>query len=166
MLALRARVVETPAGVTWRVGRLWVGRPTPKWRRVRLGGAASDAAWSMPIPDGGSPEDLAAGIAILVGVGVFAVVLIPLLLFGIELIILGLVVAAGILGRALLGRPWCVRAVPAGGHDRALAWKVTGLRSSARLIDEVVSSLSHGLPPAPAETAEAPLTLMAPGGSG
>jgi hypothetical protein len=166
MLALRNRVVETPAGVTWRVGRLWVGRPMPRRRRVRLGGAASDAAWSMPIPDGGSPEDLAAGVVILVGAVVFAVVLIPLLLFGIELIILGLLVAAGILGRALLGRPWVVRAIPTSGHDPALAWKVTGISRSARVIDEVASSLTQGLPPVPVEAAEVLLTETAPGGSG
>ena len=121
----------------WRIGRLWAGRRLPRWRRVRLGDAGAEAAWSLPIPDGGSPEDLAAGVVILVGAVVFAVVLIPLLLFGIELIILGLLVAAGILGRALLARPWVVRAIPASGHDAALGWKVTGLRRSGRVIDEV-----------------------------
>lgn len=154
MLRLRTRVVETPGGVKWRIGRLWAGRRLPRWRRVRLGDAGAEAAWSLPIPDGGSPEDLAAGVVILVGAVVFAVVLIPLLLFGIELIILGLLVAAGILGRALLARPWVVRAIPASGHDAALGWKVTGLRRSGRVIDEVAAALTSGLPPAPAEAAE------------
>jgi hypothetical protein len=39
----------------------------------------------------------------------WSVVVIPLLLFGIELLIVGLLIAAGILSRGLLGRPWVVR---------------------------------------------------------
>jgi hypothetical protein len=151
MLGVRPRVVEAPGGARWTVRRVWVGRPLPRWRRVRAGGAASEAASQMPFPDGGSLEDLAAGMVLLVGAFVFAVVLIPLLLFGLELIILGLLVAAGILGRALLGRPWVVRATPAGGAERALAWKVTGLRRSGRVIDEVAASLTNGISPAPAD---------------
>jgi hypothetical protein len=61
------------------------------------------------MPDGG-PEELAAWVLIVVGSVVFAVILIPLLLFGIELIILGLLIALGILARAGLGGPWVVKA--------------------------------------------------------
>jgi hypothetical protein len=151
---MRNRVVDTPDGVQWRVGRLWIGRRLPKWRRVRLGEASSDAAWNIPIPDVGSVDDLAAMVVVVVGAVIVAVVLIPLLLFGVELIALGLLIAAGILGRALLGRPWVVRATPAGGHARALAWNVTGLRRSARVIEEVAEALTAGVPPAPAEAAD------------
>jgi hypothetical protein len=149
------RVVETPAGVQWRIGRLWLSRPLPRWRELHFGDATSEAAWNIPSPELGSLDDLAVGVAIALGVVVFAVVLIPLLLFGIELIIVGLLIAAGILGRGLLGRPWVVRATPTSGHDRTLAWKVVGFRRSARVIDEVAASLSNGLPPVPAEAAEA-----------
>jgi hypothetical protein len=93
--------------------------------------------------------------------GVFAVVLIPLLLFGVELISVGLLIALGILGRGLLRRPWVVRATPTSGQDRALAWKVVGFRHTARVIEEVAASLSNGLPPTPAEAAEALLTETA-----
>jgi hypothetical protein len=163
MFRIRNRVVETPSGVEWRIGRLWVSRPMPRWRRVRLGDAASDAAWNIPVPDVGSVDDLGTAVLIVVGVVVFAAVLIPLLLFGIELIIVGLLIAAGILGRGLLGRPWVVRATPASGQDRVLAWKVSGLTRSARVIDEVAESLAKGLSPAPSETAEALLTVPAAG---
>jgi hypothetical protein len=78
-------------------------------------------------------------------------VLIPLLFFGIELIVLGLLIALGVLGRGLLGRPWVVRAAPLTGHDGELTWSVSGWRRSNRLIDEVADSIAHGLPPAPAE---------------
>jgi hypothetical protein len=144
-----------PDGLQWRVGRLWVGRGMPRWRKVHIGEGVEEAAWNIPIPDVGSVDDLAAVVVVVVGAVVFAVVLIPLLLFGVELIILGLLVAAGILGRTLLGRPWVVRATPAGGHERALAWRVRGLRRSALVIEEVAASLAHGLRPAPAEAAEA-----------
>jgi hypothetical protein len=163
MLRVTNRLVETPDGVQWRIGRLWVGRRLPRWRSVHLGDAASDAAWNIPIPEVGSVDDLATVALIAIGAVVFAVVLIPLLLFGIELIILGLLVAAGILGRAFLGRPWIVRATPASGHDLALAWRVTGLKRSARVIDEVAASLANGIPPVPAETAEPLLTEAASG---
>jgi hypothetical protein len=105
------------------------------------------------MPDGGGPDDFAAGIAILIGALVVAVVLIPLLLFGIELIIVGVLIAAGILGRGLLGRPWVVEA-RCSEESRTLGWKVIGWRRSARLIDEVAASLTHGRDPAPAEAAE------------
>jgi hypothetical protein len=119
---------------------------------MRIGDAASEAGWSMP--DFGSADDLATGLLIAVGALVLAVVLIPLLLFGIELIIVGLVVAAGILGRGLLGRPWVVQATPVDGAGEPLAWRVIGWRRSGRLIGEVSAALTNGLDPTPAEAAE------------
>ncbi len=154
MLGFGHRVIEAPDGLQWRIGRLWINRRLPKWRRVRLGDTASDAASVAPLPDAGLLEDLAGGVAVLVGIVVFAVVLIPLLLFGIELIVLGLLIALGILGRGLLGRPWVVRATPDGGRGGALAWRVVGWRRSARVIDEVAASLTNGQLPAPAEALE------------
>jgi len=92
----------------------------------------------------------------LVAITVAAVIVIPLLLFGIELILLGLVIAIGITGRTLLGRPWIVKAVPLASQaqDRELSWSVVGWRRSNRLIDEVLASLSAGLDPSPAEGSE------------
>jgi hypothetical protein len=80
--------------------------------------------------------------------------MIPLLLFGIELILLGLLVATGILGRTLLGRPWIVHATPLAGEAERLTWRVVGWRRSNRLIDEVAASLGAGLDPSPAEASE------------
>jgi hypothetical protein len=117
------------------------------------GGEAAEAAW-WSMPDVGGVDDFAAGIAILVGALVVAVVLIPLLLFGIELIIVGFVIAVGIAGRSLLGRPWVVQATPVDNPAGALSWKVRGWRRSRRLIDEVATSLANGLEPAPAEAHE------------
>lgn len=83
-----------------------------------------------------------------------AIVVIPLLLFGIELILLGLLVATGIVGRTLLGRPWIVHATPLASEAEGLTWRVVGWRRANRLIDEVAVSLGAGLDPSPAESSE------------
>lgn len=147
-----ARGVDAPDGVKWRIGRRWVNRQLPRWRKVRAGTSADTLASSGVPTDVGSPEDLALVVAIFLGTAVFLVVLIPLLLFGIELVILGLLIAAGIIGRALFGRAWEVRATPTSGEP--LAWRVTGIRRSDRVIDEVATALAAGRAPTPAETAE------------
>jgi hypothetical protein len=122
--------------------------------KMSAGDAAEAAWWSIPPPDladVGGLDDFAAAIALIVAAVVIAVVLIPLLLFGIELIIVGFVIAAGILARGLLGRPWVVQATPVGRASESLSWRVRGWRRSGQLIDEVATSLSNGLQPAPAE---------------
>jgi hypothetical protein len=79
---------------------------------------------------------------------------VPLLLFGVELIIVGLIVAVGILARALLARPWVIRATPGDDASGTLAWKARGWRRSARVIDEVATALAAGLEPSPVEVDE------------
>jgi hypothetical protein len=155
------RSVTTPAGDEWRIGRRWISRGLPRWRKVRIGkpraGDVAEAAWwSISPPDLGDVaalDDFAAVIALIVAAVVVAVVLIPLLLFGIELIIVGLLIAAGILARGLLGRPWIVQATPVGRASESLTWRVPGWRRSGRLIDEVAVSLASGLQPAPSDAA-------------
>lgn len=103
----------------------------------------------------GGPSDFAASLAIAVGAVIAAVIVIPLLLFGIELILLGLLIAIGILGRGLLGRPWIVEARASGAAVPAYMWRVSGWRHSALLIDEVATALSAGLSPRPAGPVDA-----------
>lgn len=161
MLRFRARAVQTPSGQVWHVGRRWAGRPMPRWRKMRSrkahkgeGRSVNAAEVLFSVPDFDSVEDLGAAVLIVLALVVVAIVVIPLLLFGIELILLGLLLAAGIVGRTLLGRPWVVQAVPAGSSTSTLTWRVVGWRRSARLIEEVATSLEAGLDPAPAEAAE------------
>lgn len=146
-----SRLVRTPAGEEWLVGRRWVTRERPRWRRVPARKAAAEALWA---PDIGGPDGLEFTLAVIAGAVVVAVIVIPLLLFGIELILLGLLVAAGIVGRGLLGRPWIVQARRASESAAVFGWKMSGWRRSARLIDEVASALSAGLEPSPAEAQE------------
>jgi hypothetical protein len=161
VLGMRIRVgshrVKTPSSIEWRVGRQWISRGLPRWRRVRLGERseqALDAGWFVPVSDIGTSEGLEVLLGAIVAAVVIAVIVIPLLLFGIELIIAGLVVAAGILARSAFGRPWIVHAIPSANPAGALAWEVKGWRRSARLIEEVATELAAGLTPSPVEDPE------------
>lgn len=88
-----------------------------------------------------------ATIGLLLLAVALAVIVIPLLLFGIELIVLGFAIAAGIAARGLLGRPWVVQARRVGAQAPALIWLVTGWRGSRRLIEEVAAALAEGREP-------------------
>jgi hypothetical protein len=126
----------------------------PHWRKVRMGKAperAGDAFFAAPNP--GTAEDLGVAVLALLAIVVVVLVVIPLLLFGIELILLGAVIAAGVFARTLLGRPWIVEAMPLDGDAGCLRWHVVGWRRSSRVIDEVAASLTAGLDPTLAEVA-------------
>jgi hypothetical protein len=135
------RTVRTPSGDEWKVGRRWLGRRTrlPRWRRATdLGIDGFDAASLLDFDSG-----IAVGIALLV-IGVLALfVLIPLLLFGIELIAVGAVLAAGILGRVLLGRPWTIEARNLQSNVTR-TWEVSGWQQSATTIGEISATLAAG----------------------
>jgi hypothetical protein len=98
-------------------------------------------------------DNPAVAVAVIVGGFVVAVVVIPLLLFGIELIILGFALAGAILVRGLLGRPWIVQASRGGTTPRVLTWKVAGWGHSARAVEEVAGQLEAGREPLPSEDA-------------
>jgi len=156
-ILLGSRRVTTPSGMEWRVARRWSSRRLPRWRRVKLGEGAertADVAWSIPPLDIGGLEDLEALIAVVAVAAILVLVVIPLLLFGIELIVLGLLVAAGIVARSMLGRPWVVQATPSGDSAGALAWEIKGWRRSSQLIESVSSELASGLTPSPAESGD------------
>ena len=86
---------------------------------------------------------------LVVAVVAALLILIPLLFFGVELIILGVVLAAGVLGRVLFRQPWLIEArcndplTP----GRQLEWHVTGWRKSQELIEKVISDLAAGQEP-------------------
>lgn len=123
-------------------------RGLPRWRKVPVGTATEEVSFSAL--EFGGVDSPAAMLVTVVGAVVVAVILIPLLLFGIELIILGLAIALAILGRALLGRPWIVVARRATDTTPTYSWRVSGWRRSRQTIDEVASSLGAGVDPAPA----------------
>lgn len=149
MLQLGGKSTTTPDGVRWRVSRVWIDRSLPRWRKMRLGEAGSEL-----LDPSGMGDSPVLWLAAVIGTIVPLVVVIPLLLFGIELILLGLLIAAAILGRALLGRPWLVRARPLDGGASGMDWRVVGLRRSRRVIEELTAALAGGTTLQPLEPAE------------
>ncbi len=87
-----ARSVRTPSGQDWRVGRRWSRRRMPRWRKARLGEThpADVAEGFLSIPDLTDLDGLGIAFLALLTLAVAAFVIVPLLLFGIELILLGL----------------------------------------------------------------------------
>ena len=129
---------------------MWIGRRAPRLRRI--GGGSDDSAWELAhwVPfDVGDLADLEAIMLAIIMITLIVFVVVPLLLFGIELIILGLVVAAGIIGRVLLRRPWLIRASSLGPPRQEMAWKVSGWRRSTDAIDEIASAFAAGIEPNP-----------------
>jgi hypothetical protein len=139
------RRVVAPDGVEWRVGRRWSTRRFGwTWKRR---GIASDALSGLGQGVGG--VDFQGGALVVVAALVAALILIPLLFFGVELIILGALLAAGVVSRVLLRQPWVIEARSSDPLTsvRQLEWRVIGWRKSRRLIDQVVSELAAGREP-------------------
>lgn len=95
---LGSRQVVTPDGAEWHVGPIW--------------------------PDPGG-LDFGQELFAIAAVAAVLLVLIPILFFGLELIIVGVLLTAGVVARTLLGQPW-------------------GWRTSQRLIAEVAAQLEAG----------------------
>jgi hypothetical protein len=86
-------------------------------------------------------------IAAAVGVVLFIFVLLPLLGVALELIALLLVFSSGVLGRALLGRPWVVEAANLDNPERSVAFEVKGWQASRRAIERLKAAISATGPP-------------------
>jgi hypothetical protein len=61
------------------------------------------------------------------------------------LIIVGSVLAAGMIGRLFLRRPWIIEAASSDGE--ALTWQVGGWRQSRHALDEAARALAAGREP-------------------
>jgi hypothetical protein len=148
-LRVGPRRVVAPDGVQWRIGRRWLTR------RVRVGrpGRGEIASESLmqvgpALPDLAS-LDLGEGLLVIAAVVAVALVLIPILFFGIELVIVGALLASAVIGHTLLGQPWIVeaRSTDAESFARLLEWRVRGWRQSGKLISRIAADLSAGHDP-------------------
>lgn len=148
-LQLRARRVVAPDGVEWQVGRRWLTR-RPRFGRPRQGEIAAESLNNIGPgwPDFGS-VDLGEELLLAAAIVAFVLIVVPILFFGIELIILGALLAAGVIARTVLRQPWMIEARSTGPltSARRLEWSVRGWRNSGRLIDQVASDLSAGREP-------------------
>ena len=138
-----------PDGVQWRVGRKWMTRRALLMRR-RQSATVSDSLLNLGSvwPDPGG-LDLGQELLAIAAVVAVVLVLIPILFFGLELIIVGVLLAAGVVARTVLGQPWVVEAVSSDplSPGRQLEWRVRGWRRSQRLIAEVAAELEAGNEP-------------------
>ncbi|HEY2654426.1 MAG TPA: hypothetical protein VGI55_01465 [Solirubrobacteraceae bacterium] len=148
-LQLGPRRVVAPDGVEWRVRRRWL-TSSPRLPRPRRGEIAAESLNQLgtSMPDFGN-GDLAQGLLVAALVVACLVILIPVLFFGIELIILGVLLATGVIARTVLRQPWLVEAdsVDSLSSGRHLEWHVRGWQKSSRLIAQVASDLSAGREP-------------------
>ena len=134
-----------PDGVEWRVGRRWSTRRFGwTWKRR---GVAADAVSGLGQGVGG--VDLQQGALVVLAALAAALIVIPLLFFGVELIILGVLLAGGVVGRVLLRQPSVIEARSSDPltSGRQLEWRVIGWRKSEKLIGQTVSDLAAGREP-------------------
>lgn len=140
--------VVAPDGVEWRVGRRWLTR-NPKLRRPSRRQIAAESANQLS-GSGLGNVDLGEGLLVVAAVVAFLFILIPVVFFGIELIILGALLAAAVITHTVLRQPWVIEARSADPltPGRQLEWHVRGWRNSGRLITQIASDLSAGREPA------------------
>ncbi len=136
------RTVIDPTGTQWRVRRVWLTRKTPRLRRVKTPDLSS--ASGFPLPDVSAADQAEVILAAIVALVVIVFVAIPLLLFGLELLIVGLVLTAGALGHLLLGRPWVIQAWTADPNGASYEWQIAGWRRSGAAIDQIATALVAG----------------------
>jgi hypothetical protein len=156
------RRIAAPDGTTWRIGRRW----WPERKRLRRrrkdrdselpdggsedgdapggGGSASDAWWRLDLGVDADEAIVILGVvvAVIAAIVLFATVVVPLVVLGIEILLLIVVFVGGLAGRLLFRRPWTIRARSADGRE--LTWRAVGFRRSGRMRDEIAAALSRG----------------------
>ncbi len=137
-----SRTVIDPAGTHWRVRRVWLTRNTPRLRRVKPQDLSSASGFSLPDMSGTDQAEVL--LAAIVALVLIVFVAIPLLLFGLELLIVGLALTAGALGHLLLGRPWVVQAWTDDPNGASYEWQIAGWRRSGAAIERIATALVAG----------------------
>lgn len=150
---MKTASVRDPAGVTWRVEVRWLPW-LPRWRGPRRDRKKdpADTRWYDWL-DIGEPfawfdEGLGAfvtAIVLAVLLVIAALFILPVFVFLIEVLIVGLVVLLAFGLRVLFRRPWLVDAFDVEEPSRHFTWKVVGLGASKRAVDEVAKQLSEGV---------------------
>lgn len=125
--------------------RLWSRfRRRTRWARRRTGDLAE-------VADPGCALDVLGDL--FVAVGIVLVVLfvvfvgLPLLLALLDVLVIVLLTAVGIVARVLFRRPWLVEAT--GGDQMRRTWRVVGWRASREAVDDIADTLAHGHAPPP-----------------
>lgn len=89
------------------------------------------------------------GLLVAAAVVAFLVILIPVLFFGLELIMLGVLLGAAVITHTVLGQPWVIeaRSTDPLTPGRQIEWRARGWRKSGKFIAQVASDLSAGRDP-------------------
>ncbi|HWD69181.1 MAG TPA: hypothetical protein VG293_03240 [Solirubrobacteraceae bacterium] len=135
------RGARAPDGTDWTVGRLWFGERKLKSWRWRLGIGSKLADGDVGVLDAFDGLDLESGLVLLAAAAAIVLIVVPLLLFGVELIIVGCALAIGVVSRSLFGKPWTVAATRDGAAIPAALWRVRGWRASSELIEQICIEL-------------------------
>lgn len=122
----------------------------PRWRGARLDGGGPD----LDVPSGGGGgwsfldflDDLFAAVLVAVAVVLFVMTVVPAIVFVVELLLVGLIAVAGIVGRSLLGRPWTVEAVDTGTGAAVGVWHVRGFRRAGAVARALQERADQGVP--------------------
>lgn len=134
------------------MGRVWWPERPRLWRRRKKNADDSGMDW-LDVGAGDLGEALlliALGIVVVVTFFLLFTVVFPLVVLGLEILILLILAVAGLAGRLVAGRPWTVRARADDG--RSLTWQVPGFAASARVRDAAAEALARGeQQPRPAE---------------
>lgn len=150
---MKTASVRDPAGVTWRVEVRWLPW-LPRWRGLRRERKKDrgDTRWYdwldigeafVWFDEGLGPFVTAILLAVLLVIAVLFIL--PVFVFVIELLIVGLVVLVAIGLRVLFRRPWLVDAFDVEQPSRHFTWKVVGIGASKRAVDDVAEQLRHGV---------------------
>jgi len=116
---------------------LWAGiRRRFAWRWLGERADVLDPGWLLGGRVGGAALFVALFV-LVVGVG--------LVLAIVDVVVLVVVSAAGLVGRVVLRRPWTVEARAGDGTVRT--WKVVGWRASRERLDEIAELLAAGISP-------------------
>lgn len=115
-------LIADPSGRRWSVRREWLGLRRPRWRGIE----DPSSPGSLDVAD--DPTGILMVIAIVFFVIFLIVVALPLLVFGVELVIVLGGAAVGLAGRLLLGLPWTLEARSDDG--RRVVQRVKGWRDS------------------------------------
>jgi hypothetical protein len=150
------RNVRTPDGVEWRLEREWL-RPRvnrPRWpgRREVDVDTFNRIGW---VPFDG---DVLSWFGVIVGSIATAVIVIPLLLFGIELLVFALLGGSVLLGSVVLARRWMIRATNT-DSGRIHEWEIAGRRASAAALNQLEHKIRAGDAPGATEVASSGLAM-------
>jgi hypothetical protein len=139
-----AKRVTAPDGTVWQVGRRWLPEKPTLWRPKRRH-ADDGGGWLSDVGIGDVDDAIAIVIAVIGVIILFfllTTVVFPIIVLGIEIVIVVVLLVAGLAGRLVFRRPWTIRARAADGRE--LTWRAAGFRRSGRVRDDAAAALALG----------------------